>query len=301
MTIYRLCDFSNNDVDAIIKLWREVFGDGEDFIRTCIAGFAGRGQVYLACSDRGVEAMLLAVPCSTKSARKGIYLYALATVPKRRGQGVMTKLMNYAEEAEKKKGAVFAALIPADVPLYGFYAARGYTKMMYAYSAIYAPKNRENIANNTQKPDYEKIIKLRERYMNIDYLQFDDVRMRIIADDISKEGALIACSENAYAVFCAKDRELFVAEMCANNKKAAQDLLFCLCSDHKCKSAKVMFAGSEAMSALFADAEKVRVGAMKLLYNKDDEVYGSISSKLRTSEEYGYIRFALEDVWGMFR
>ncbi|MBT9155795.1 MAG: hypothetical protein DDT37_00763 [Firmicutes bacterium] len=56
------------------------------------------------------------------------YIYAAATAPAFRGQGLMGQLMVRAEQEGAERGDHYAFLLPADTGLYGFYGKHGFTR-----------------------------------------------------------------------------------------------------------------------------------------------------------------------------
>lgn len=56
------------------------------------------------------------------------YLYAAATLPKFRGQGVMSDLVEFACEKARQRADAYSVLLPATSKLYGFYEQLGYTR-----------------------------------------------------------------------------------------------------------------------------------------------------------------------------
>ncbi len=112
---------------AIVSLWRTAFGDGEDFVRTFLAQSGAEGFFFLRDGAPRLCAMLFRLPLSAENRTdgrrlRGGYLYAVATDPAFRGQGLCRRLLGLAEE-----GMDFLTLIPADDGLYEAYHRMGFT------------------------------------------------------------------------------------------------------------------------------------------------------------------------------
>lgn len=58
--------------------------------------------------------------------KKAQYLYAAATRPDFRGQGIMTKLLSASQKYAEAKGKVYSVLVPSNTSLFRYYEKRGY-------------------------------------------------------------------------------------------------------------------------------------------------------------------------------
>ena len=108
------------------KLWKEVFGDSDEFIDTFMRSiYNSENMLYIEKNGR-VISMLHIVPFTFNSHKAG-YIYAVATAPKERGKGLASMLLERAIDVSQKKG--FAALftIPANEELRTFYSKFGFT------------------------------------------------------------------------------------------------------------------------------------------------------------------------------
>lgn len=115
----------SGDIPALCGLWEKVFGDREDYARKMMCEVAGVENVCLDDEDGKVAAMLTAIPV-TMDGRPGAYFYAAATAPEYRRQGRMSRLLEYARQAQMRAGRGFAVLVPADEEKRAFYAKRGF-------------------------------------------------------------------------------------------------------------------------------------------------------------------------------
>lgn len=82
--------------------------------------------------------MLEAFTPDNKSGYPMRYIYACATHPDYRKQGLMGKLLNAAVEyADEKR--IDLALVPANAPLFDYYKRFGFTQTTYLYRRAYPP------------------------------------------------------------------------------------------------------------------------------------------------------------------
>lgn len=105
-------------------LWSAAFGDDgwiDSFFRT-----AYRPENTSAIFREGQLAAGLAWMQTSGQGRKLAYLYAVATAPEYRHQGLCRELMTNAQEALAARGYDGSVLVPADDGLRRMYAAMGY-------------------------------------------------------------------------------------------------------------------------------------------------------------------------------
>lgn len=105
-------------------LWAAAFGDDgwiDSFFRT-----AFQAENTLAIFRDGQLAAGLAWMQTSCQGRKLAYLYAVATAPEYRHQGLCRELMANAQEALAARGYDGSVLVPADDGLRQMYAAMGY-------------------------------------------------------------------------------------------------------------------------------------------------------------------------------
>lgn len=219
---YRLA--TSEDLPALERLSGDVFGDDARFVKRSFRVLAGPGQVYVAQQAGRVMAQLYAVPCHV-GAVPGIYLFALATRPENRGGGVMSGLMQYAEAAEAAKGARFAALIPANEPLYAYYDKRGYTQKIYLRHLEKQQGDAFTADMRNAKFSPEEFAARRSRYAAAVCVGFAPNRYKMILEDLYEEGFLCAETDEAYAVYKEREKDLLVAELFAESDAAAGALL----------------------------------------------------------------------------
>ena len=104
------------DFEKIICLWHRVFGDNEDVIKKYLERFYQRVLLYREGDE--VWGMMSLLPISVKN-HTGYYVYAVATDEARRGEGIASKMIEYAKNICKKDE--FLILVPAKESLFEFY------------------------------------------------------------------------------------------------------------------------------------------------------------------------------------
>lgn len=209
----------HKDTAQIIALWQAVFGDEEAYIRRCLDQFAGEGQVYVAEEAGEIVSFLLAVPCFAGDA-DGRYYYALATKESHRGRGLMGGLLQYAEQAEQQKGAVFSCLIPAEESLFAYYAKQGYSTCINLRRISRQIKRNLLAVAEFDTVTTSRLPQLRERFLKVPFIGFSNGKLADILSDLYSSGAETAETDNGYAVYFVNKDELLIAEMGAETNHA---------------------------------------------------------------------------------
>lgn len=110
---------------ACIELWREVFGDSEQFISQFMQHHYNESNMLYIEKDGKFLSMLHLLIFKHNSYKVG-YIYAVATSPKARNKGYATQLIHQAIEMAEKQGLSAIYLIPAKESLYKYYERFGF-------------------------------------------------------------------------------------------------------------------------------------------------------------------------------
>lgn len=198
------------DTDGMVHIWRNCFGDDEDTVRLFLnSGF----DSYVAVSNESTVAMLhfMKVEISLKNdIKNGVYLYAAATLPEYRNRGIMSKLIEFAEQDALSNDIKFVCLTPSNEELFTFYKGLGYKDFFKTRFLVKKRAELEKdckIAGNTTKYSFDIIEKLRfniywKRIGSIlypaDYIKFG-VKM------YEHYGARFVCGKSGYLLYRDKD------------------------------------------------------------------------------------------------
>ena len=117
-------------VPRLRELWREAFGDTEEFIDCFFDNAYDKNRTLLIEDSDGILSVLYWFDCSL-DAQKLAYLYGIATAKRARGRGLCKKLMQKAHEILRERGYFSAVLVPASEGLFGFYERLGYSTCTY--------------------------------------------------------------------------------------------------------------------------------------------------------------------------
>ncbi len=112
----------SDDVDQIVHLWNEAFGDSRKEIEFFVDNIKNAKCLAYYDHDRMVSMMYL-IKCKLMD-KDFYYVYAVSTLKTYRNKGLSTELLEF---AKREFGNL--CLIPANSDLIDFYSKRGYDKI----------------------------------------------------------------------------------------------------------------------------------------------------------------------------
>lgn len=191
--------FSIQKVDSaqIISLWRTCFGDSESFIQKFLNERCEPHCEVVYRVDNQIVSMLFLLSTELVVSEKihpVYYVYACATHPKFRQQGLMQHLLKIAERKTKtdNKSAMF--LVPASYDLFNFYRRCGFDDFSKINFQI-IPK--EKIKNGhpfkMKGISNKQMLEIRNQKLSkTDFIKWNLCNVNFIANDIMDEnGELI--------------------------------------------------------------------------------------------------------------
>ena len=114
-----------NKKEECRRLWKEVFGDSDEFIASFINLFYNEENMLCIEQDGKMLSMLHIIPFELNGS-KVAYIYAVATDADARGQGYASKLIRQAIEKTQAEGYKAIFTLPADDMLREFYSKFGF-------------------------------------------------------------------------------------------------------------------------------------------------------------------------------
>ena len=114
-----------NDIIGLRQLWKLAFGDTEEFLDKFFSTAFAPERCHVLKQEGQIVAALYRFDCSMGE-QKLAYLYAVATHPDFRGQGLCRRLMGQTHGMLKEQGYDGVLLVPQDGGLRKMYAAMGY-------------------------------------------------------------------------------------------------------------------------------------------------------------------------------
>lgn len=113
-------------IPALRALWREAFGDGEDFLDLFFKTAFSPNRCRVAVEGNELSAALYWFDCELEG-RPVAYLYAIATAKEQRGKGICSALMANTHRHLHALGYASALLVPSTEALFAFYGKMGYS------------------------------------------------------------------------------------------------------------------------------------------------------------------------------
>ncbi|MDD3368301.1 MAG: GNAT family N-acetyltransferase [Lachnospiraceae bacterium] len=146
---------NEQDIDGLVSVWKQVFGDEEAYIRGFLQNISISEQVlcYEDPLSEGVVAMLYLLPCDIVEQTNEIrnqhagYLYALATLEEYRGAGIMGEMIRIAIHDGEKKGMKTFFLIPAEENLFQYYDRFDFAEHLYPQTAVSVYSEKTELSN----------------------------------------------------------------------------------------------------------------------------------------------------------
>lgn len=127
--VFRLAD--SHTRLAVQQIWKQVFGDSDEYIRLFFSDKYRDENTLIALSENQVVATLQMLPFDITFYGQKIpsyYLCGLATLPGHRGHGIMGNLIDASHRLMRERGIPLSTLIPAEKGLFSYYEKFGYTQ-----------------------------------------------------------------------------------------------------------------------------------------------------------------------------
>lgn len=196
-------------IPSLIKLWNEVFGDSEEYIKLFFKNAYYDCNCFADIYADEVISVFYLLKCNIKYEGKtynGRYLYAAATLPEYRGRGIMSKLIKEALVYGINENLDFIALLPADDSLYNYYERFGFKEAMYKYR-LDVDETADRACNCCLISDADEFFKIRNS-AECDMLVYNRIGTEYAFECMNFSGTeIISLGDNAYY---ATDEELFI-------------------------------------------------------------------------------------------
>ncbi len=154
------------DIPSLKELWHISFGDDYEYINEFFnKAFEKENTLVIGDGEKVVSALYLIESRILKDGKayKAYYVYAVATLPSHRGMGLMTLLLNRADDLAKHRDIAYLFLVPANAELYETYKKSGYeTGFFYKEDLI----KRKSVSCNckSEAPDYDLYMTCRNSF-----------------------------------------------------------------------------------------------------------------------------------------
>lgn len=118
---------TNFDIDALKHVWKESFGDSDDYIRFFFANCFDPRNAVVACVENQPVGVIHLLPAKLKT-QKFLYGYAIGVLPEFRGNSICQIMHNFVASYAENEQAVYG-LHPANEKLFAYYRRIGLSDM----------------------------------------------------------------------------------------------------------------------------------------------------------------------------
>jgi len=229
----RLSDKS--DINGIIKLWKEAFGDSEREIMFFLDNRYKPENTLVAEENGKIASMLFLLEGEMKIDKKlypSYYLYAACTLKEFRGRGYMASLLAFAKDTALKRNVDFICLLPAEESLYKFYENHGY-KPVFKKNIYTLSRNSIDDSSFSDKESSCNPEKIRNNaFVNIDYFKWDSLSLDFAIKHNKFYGGQVVMNCEGYSLYSISNDEIYVKEITfTDNIDAVLSNLFAIHSD----------------------------------------------------------------------
>lgn len=196
---------NRGDIDQLIQIWKECFGDEETYIRAFLDDLFDCCITLVWEHSGKVVAMLFLLPFVLQPEGKSVYyLYAAATSPKFQGQGIMAQLLC----AAKQQGRPIF-LKPGSKSLFEYYERNDF----FVASKCQFVKVKGQQADTGLADSWQALKQARKKYIDIPYVEPEDSIYPHFYREWADQGGIIVCTPGGYAVCLPQEhliKELFI-------------------------------------------------------------------------------------------
>ena len=153
--------FTDNKAKECARLWKEVFGDSDEFISSFINDFYTADNMLCIEQDDKVVSMLHIVPFELNGSEVA-YMYAVATTANERGKGHAKQLIRQAIEKAKNEGYKAVFTLPADNDLTSFYSQFGFKGR---HAVTFETKNGFDFGTGDSDKDFVMVLSLKSAFI----------------------------------------------------------------------------------------------------------------------------------------
>ena len=222
------------NTDGLKKLWKTVFGDPDSFIDAFFDIAFSPDRCRFTEENGEIICALYWLDCKYPGGNLA-YIYAVATHPKHRGNGLASRLLEDTHIHLKNSGYAGAVLKPAE-GLFPFYARLGYVTNGYIRHFSAEASNSPTALKELSATEYGV---LRQSYLPENGISQEGVTL----DFLQTFAKFYAAND---ALFCVSRNEPIVFEY-LGNPNSAPDILAAL----RIKSAEISTAGNEIPFTMF--------------------------------------------------
>lgn len=205
------------DREDIITLWEICFGDSREYIDFFFEHMVKEDTVLCRRHGGKVVSMACIIPAKIREGgkcEKINYLYAVATLPEYRKQGMATSIINHIYE----KCGCSLVLCPENVEAESLYKKMGFCEAFHGvsnmsdYTGGGTPEDFVEICDVTDECAYDYQESRRVRFADRAYVDWDDDYIRYALEEhINTGGRMVKCRDG-YVLFKVSESGIIIAE-----------------------------------------------------------------------------------------
>ncbi|MEI6578198.1 MAG: GNAT family N-acetyltransferase [Eubacteriales bacterium] len=223
-----MIEFANKkDIEQIISLWQECFGDKKEYISFFLNRCFTSKNCLVYRENNRIVSMLFLLEGNVKVAGEilsSFYIYAACTAKDYRNRGIMSRLIQWSIDYSELEQIDLICLVPSEETLFDYYARLGFLRY-FKRKEFSLNRNQINaISENcseTSNPTIEQITELRNNALSMtDYFIWDtnSVGYAILENELIG-GKTVFAKKNetivGYAIFIEEDEQVIIKEFCA--------------------------------------------------------------------------------------
>ena len=200
---------TKEDIQRLVEIWQESFGDEKEYIGFFMSRRFDNVDTLVFEKNGTIVSQLFLISVSIKDLN-GYYLYAAATDPEYRGEGIMSSLLEYAKKfaTENKKDFIF--LVPGTKSLYSYYKKFGYEESFAKYTVGVARD--ENSAEFTVSTDIDEAKSFLESFE--DAVLWDSTSIDYVIDEFLTYRGKIFTLHNKALLMISDDETVLLCKEC---------------------------------------------------------------------------------------
>ncbi len=226
------------DIPAMKKIWDDSFHDSINYIDFIFDRLAKPTDAVVYEDAGKIVSMLLMI--DTKFVFRNetadvVYIYGAATSKQYQNRGIMTYLLDHAENVARQKGVQLSVLVPGEPYLYNYYKKRGYNADFSVRLLKLKPGMLETAPDLDEPLVIDRIsasfiATVREEALaDLPHIQWSPEKIKTVMEDSFIYGDHVAAYTgalgNAYAFYSVHRKKLFIKECLGSSDDAQMALI----------------------------------------------------------------------------
>lgn len=274
------------DREAIINIWRLCFGDKREYIEMFLREKQDEITPVVCEKEGALVSMLFLFPCDFRLSGEdfpSLYLYAAATLPESRGEGIMGDMIEFSKAYGRENGKAFIILAPAEESLYGYYERFGFISCFKSDKLILDISREES--DKLFPGDISEAHKIRNAVLT-DGILWDKKAFNYAVKENEFCGGKSFFLKDAFAVYYKSGDTLIFKEALAEGEEKLFSLLGDISKKEKCEKALVFLPKGVALPEHFKEKTEAKTGMAVPLNEKGENA-------LSQSDKNAYLALTL--------